>query len=251
MTENQTVTFLQRLPKQLGHRHRIILETVDISAASIELSMQRIQQLALDVVSRGGDPEFNATERSMFLLEARAIVDRAHNMRAYLRSVQSSIRAGDDIKFDQEACKATSMRNAMDHIAQQIGNMVKKDTALPIYGILTFAWKESSNSIAIINVSGSGFHHAARWRFDESMKPVMSAVCDHFVLRAFDHTINLSLLASLTVILREALNRAAEEQCRKISRENAKPDGPTFEELMEPIIGGSTVIVRGWTPEKE
>src|SRR6266853_3770173 len=140
MVENQITPFLQRLPKQLNKRQRIILEAIDISAESIELSMHRIQQLSLDVVGRDGDPNFSATERSMLFLDAWGIVDRAHNIRTLLKCGQPSIAVGEGITFDTEASKGSLMRNAMDHLADNMGYIVEKDRSPPIYGIITFVW---------------------------------------------------------------------------------------------------------------
>jgi hypothetical protein len=142
IVENLPISFLQRSPKELDRRQRIILEAIDISADTIDLSMRRIKQLALNVVGRSGDPEFSQTERSTLFLDAWAIVDRAHTIGTLLKRGSPSIMVGPDIKFAPEASKATSMRNAMDHVAQQIGNIVKKTRAPPLYGIVTFAWEE-------------------------------------------------------------------------------------------------------------
>jgi hypothetical protein len=109
--------------------------------------------------------------------------------------------------------------------------------------------REKAGDLSIVNVSGSGFHHASGWNFNESMHPMTSAACDHFILHAFDIDLNLSRLTDLTATLREALSWAAEEQCRKVARENATPGGRTFEELMAPVIGATTLTVR-WTREE-
>jgi hypothetical protein len=209
------------------------------------LSMRRIKQLALSVVGRSGDPEFSQTERSMLFLDAWAIVDRAHNIGTLLKCGGPSITVGADINFAPEASKAKLMRNAMDHVAQQMGNIVKKNRAPPLYGIVTFAWEEKAGEISIVNVSGSGFHHAYGWNFMKSMHPMTGEACDHFILHAFDIDLSLSRLADLTATLREAFSRAAEEQCRKAARENATPSGGrTFEELMAPVTGATTLTVR-------
>ena len=140
--------FLKHLPLSLDSRQRLLLEGLVHVADSIAAAYTHIHTAALRCVDADG--HLSPLERAMIFNCAWCIVDDFYAARQLLGQLQPNAvpRPGG---FYETATDFVLLRNRMDHLAQNVGNLTNaRGIRRPIFGSISF-FHISENDIEIEN----------------------------------------------------------------------------------------------------
>ena len=129
-------SFFKKIPLAIDLRQRLIWEGAGWAIQMIALSYDKLKAVASQVDPTSGQyPTSLAPE--MFAC-CWSIVDQCHMLRKILERVPL-LSDGLAAKFIEKFKSVTFIRNAMDHLHQNINNVAsKKDPIAPIFGALSF-----------------------------------------------------------------------------------------------------------------
>src|SRR3954453_7733717 len=126
--------FLRRLPAALDGAQAVHLEALVFSADSIEGSYVAIREIAASL----GEQICNAPcrVRTELFTRAWAIVDCLHVVRQILEALgyQTPLAASFREKYEV----ATKLRNVMDHLNSNAGNVAKAENRPPVFGVVGY-----------------------------------------------------------------------------------------------------------------
>jgi hypothetical protein len=129
-------SFFKRIPLVISLEQRLIWEGAGWAIQMISLSFERLKSAALQIdTTTASYPSSVAAE--MFSC-CWSIVDQCHMLRKLLERVYSNTETK-QAKFIEKFEVVTLMRNAMDHLHQNIKNVSAKKTPVPpVFGALSF-----------------------------------------------------------------------------------------------------------------
>src|SRR5665213_898657 len=130
-------SFFKKIPLALDLEQRLVWEGAGWAIRMIDLSFERLREAAarVDATTEMTYPTAMAAE--MFSC-CWSIVDQCHMLRNLLERVYANTNTK-QAAFTKKFEAATSMRNAMDHLHQNIKNVsTKKAPMPPIFGALSF-----------------------------------------------------------------------------------------------------------------
>jgi hypothetical protein len=246
--------FLRRLPKILYPEERLRLEALVYSADTIEASYQSIVSLT----SRYGEniTEIKRIERTQLFMLAWSIVDHLHACRQLLPSLGLNTQTA--TKFIEETESATILRNKMDHLNPQIGNLSKlKDTRPPLFGALTYIYMPMPKDNippkdgATILISAGTWSHGLNAQFALPAGLNLRLPVGEFHLQAFDQRIPIEKAAlglrDLIIEVNDVVEKVSREQIQNITKEKGIP----VEKLSEKFAEGLVLFLAFKVPDSQ
>ena len=235
--------FLRRLPKILYPEERLRLEALVYSADVIEANYQSI----VSITSRYGEKiaEIQQTERTQLFMLAWSIVDHLHACRQLLTSLELNSEPAK--KFIEETESATILRNKMDHLNQQIGNLSKfKDTRPPLFGALSYIYMPiprgnipSKGGVTILISAGTWSHGVNAQFVNPAGLKLRLPICE-FYLQAFDQHLPIEKAAlslrDVIIEVNDLVEKVSREQIQNISKEKGIPVEQLSENFAEGLV---------------
>jgi len=190
----------------MGPRQRIEFESIGIAIDLVDLAMDHLKAAAANIVETAdGSPNWSLSRRQRLELirEAWLIVDQLYALRKLIESAGKSIDLKSARAFLSSTSAAAKLRNYMDHLKDQLGNLVARSLPIaPVHGILTFAFLKPDDlgppdiggytSWHVAMIMGSATQLPVRAKAMTSQYRTIVANGDHFALQAFDVTLDLS-----------------------------------------------------------
>ncbi len=246
--------FLHRLPTALDARQRVEFESMGIAIDLIDLAMENLKAGAADIVATAdGSPNWSLSRRKRLemIREAWLIVDQLYALRKLIESAGRSIDLKSSKTFLSSTSAASKLRNYMDHLKDQMGNLVARSSPLaPIHGILTFAFLKPDDlappdiggytSWQVAMIMGSAMQLPLRAETLTSKYKTIVANGDHFALQAFDVTLDLSGAAARALAFGDDLGTQVEAGFR----EAASKAGQSADALLTIKAEGAAWIVK-------
>ncbi len=189
-------------------RKRLAADILDFSIAPVPAWYRRTAQSLLDEFEKGsfGNP-IEDQLLHMWFADAWSIVRNMHTMAQLIRKVPSDITIQVSDKIERLLASCSSLRNGMDHVVSNLGNLATKieRPMSPLQGTLTAVITpalhpgEGTSELYHVVVTQSAWHH----RF--SMEPVppdgelfpITGRVGAVRLHAFGEIVNLSAAAAL------------------------------------------------------
>ena len=181
-------SFLRQLPVCVDEVTRIQFDAIVIASDVISQAYGSVRSL---LVQSGDSEECNEIERAIIIGNIWTIIDQLHAIR-YLIQIRSSDPIGPEtLEFLELSRGASSLRNKMDHLRANIGNLSnKKGSRMPIFGVVSYIYSTDPTlrNLTSVAVMAGSLHG------DDSfpmINPANRAFCppvDHFHLSAFGET---------------------------------------------------------------
>lgn len=229
-------SFFQKIPAVIDLKQRLIWEAAGWAIQMISLSYDRLKAAAAKIDTESAvypvslAPEIFACCWSM--------IDQCHKLRKILERVEPPPRPeGLTYKFLEKFKAATLIRNAMDHLHEQINNVANdKGPRSPLFGALSF-YAANDNDVVEKNeptlagcrvvtlTAGALTHPKHAFRvFSNVPGSLVELPVGQFQFEAFDHNINLSDmiidLAALVHRFDTIVKSAQEKQLREFAQKN-------------------------------
>ena len=237
--------FFRRLPAIIKPDQSIRLQTIIYASDLMELALARLNELGV----RFDINNATAFDKLALFSEAWAIVDQVHVVRQLLTALTKDHPGPDTKGWLDNFEVATHLRNKMDHLNQNIGNLVKAGGgSSPLFGFVSFfrpipeRWADglTKGEIrgALITVSAGPLPGEARasLMFDDiNIRLPLGGL----KLEAFGLVLQLE---NAVERLRPILIRIAEDLERQIEAQIGgmmEQTGKTREELLQPVGGGT------------
>jgi len=255
-------SFFKRIPLALDLEQRLIWEGAGWAIQMISLSFEKLKSAAAQIDrSSTVYPTSNATE--MFSC-CWSIVDQCHMLRKLLDRVYADTDTK-QAKFVEKFEAVTSMRNAMDHLHQNIKNVSAKRSPIPpIFGALSFCSvaDEDVSSVdhngtpiltgcSVITLTAGALTHP-KHSFGAERPPgrVIELPVGGFQFMAFEHRIDLSeLMVDLSSLVAHFDNVVKPDQERQL-REFARKNNLDEDKVVTESGGAFCAVVRLEFPSK-
>ena len=240
------LSYLENLPYNLDVKQRMIYEAIGISASIVKLNLESIYTICSEVC-KNREVIFSQQDRNEIFLRTWSIVDHIHNSLLLYAAAKEWIIFSAEPALLSEMQKSTKLRNYMDHLAENLSsNLPRKAKASPLLGVLTFLKAESDfqkwnlgDEFTFVTLSGSSGHKNFYVSVEENRRSLerdgMRYLCDHFVLFALDHYINLRKAALDCIDYGTRLSAFVEENCLKKSTIISGETGVSVKEILKPV----------------
>ncbi|BCN13353.1 hypothetical protein RPSD_52380 (plasmid) [Ralstonia solanacearum] len=240
--------FLRRLPTILNGTQTVQLEALVFSADAIDVSFERICSLA--IAHRENICSASRRVHVEMLMHAWTIVDCLHVVRQVLKVLD--YRTPKAVAFAQAYEAATLLRNRMDHLTSNAGNVAKAKGRPPVYGALGYVCIPEAKLLidgGQVSVTGGGIVSLSAGQFAGGGQVVLINPVGHelsvpvggFRLDAFGCSLELaSAHRDFRALLAEIDERLA-EQCTARARALSTERGIPMEELMANPPGGLAI----------
>lgn len=240
---NPNHTLLNAPPLGLVAEQRIALEGIGYAIDAMELGYSQLLSLA----EKAAAAQFGEIERQLriaILEQAWLIVDRGHALIKLFEAVEDSITGPTLKQFQEKYVSATRLRNYMDHLHSQIGNLASSRKARPpLFGVLHFAVLKKVDHIGILEFqfvtinSGTFSKPEGEFRYGLPFKKKFERVIDHFQLWASDYRIDISDIVSDAIEIRNIFNTKVAEAAKQTIVSDAAKFEREAEQLLKPVGG--------------
>lgn len=234
-------SFLRRLPAAVEGRPRFdaIVVAADILTQAFRTLRGLAVETALDVNTVGHE------RRAIVMAQCWTIVDQLHAIRQLVTPPKGITPGPSTTAFLAASEVATHLRNKMDHLGGNIGNLSKrKGHRSPIFGSLTYFYSTENPLTGgeIITIMAGPLSGQDWFPLVNPLDyPYFFSPVDHFQLDAFDTTLKIGpALASLQNQL-EKLTTGLEKKVTEAAMEEAAKSGKSMEELLA-TFGGALSI---------
>lgn len=236
----------------------MICEALQFNEEMIQVSLTRLIALAVQVVSRS-QPEFTALERHAAFIDAWSIVDKMHNIRELALAGKKNIFTPDLVDgFIAAAKPITDLRNKMDHLHENVGNLgtkLKSGTLhLPLLGIIEFSWQRDPPifdngrpTLDVVVVIGSSVPFSFKETIGKGLRPVQRPPCDRFILHAFGTHVDLDGCGQSAACFCDVVAQGMEEGFER-ALEELRASGRDVSNLVTPTLPPTTLIYRATAP---
>lgn len=244
-------SFLRNIPWVYETQGRMELEAIAFAIDAIYLKHLRIIGWATNCQA---DTFANIThhERLELFLDLWSIVDQADVLRRLLnKGTKSSVISS----FMEVAAPAQSMRNKMDHLAQNIPNLASsKGNITPIYGAFSFGKFELDDKgvdvedVEIYTVTaGSLTHKSHKWPVPNPSNSgrILDIPVGMLEFSAFDKTLDVSELIRRLHELVHLFDTVIRERIESEIDTLAKDQGLDAELLKSDSAGGIATVLKG------
>lgn len=215
--------YLRNLPRCIDLEERLRSEAIVTACDIIEFSFTELMRLLSPLIGRDV-PDVSEAERIQSALHCWSIVDQFYALRKLSKTI--SAKFGLTI-LDEFYPSVSKMRNAMDHLNNNLGNVGrKKGPNHPLHGAILFACglNKAGNPEYITFGLGSLHHDSNVSPVIDVYSPILVHGVSNITFAAFGAELNLS---KLTSTLREAVTRfdketemSALEKIREFARVN-------------------------------
>ena len=244
---------LRCLPKILMTEQRMAFDMAIYSIDLVEIAMARLRYTAGHMMSKypeeiQGDLK---TRRGMYM-DAWSLVNSVHDLRTVLMKFPGKFELPEIEAFIRETEVATHLRNGIDHLPANIGNLAKKKSPSALFGGLSFIWAyecrpDGAPLHARICVVATGHFHRENETVNVadpfSLNELPLGV---FTLSAFDCKINLSDMARKVAAFGEFLNQAVGSHIKAVVVARAQELGVSTDSLLEHAAADGMFIIE-WT----
>lgn len=234
-------SFLRRLPAAVEGRARFdaIVVAADILTQAFRTLRGLAIETALDVNTIGHE------RRAIVMAQCWTIVDQLHAIRQLVTPPKGITPGPSTTAFLAASEVATHLRNKMDHLGGNIGNLSKrKGHRSPIFGSLTYFYSTENPLTGgeIITIMAGPLSGQDWFPLVNPLDyPYFFSPVDHFQLDAFETTLKIGpALASLQNQL-EKLTAGLEKKVTEAAMEEAAKSGKSMEELLA-TFGGALSI---------
>lgn len=236
-------SYLRRLPVALVTKERMRFDAVVTAADIITEAFGALRQFTahaavdLDKFSNGG--------RAFALSQCWAMVDQLHAIRQLLPA--GGKRAGPFSQALIDAAQpATSLRNAMDHLAANLDNLSKqKGLKPPLFGSLSYFYAPNAEAVAegghIVTIMSGALHGADSFPIVNPLNREFTLPTGLFTLSGFGHELDYGhAIGALRNWLRR-VEATIENDIRSKLVEHAR-SADQAEKAMATLGGGLTMI---------
>jgi hypothetical protein len=232
--------FLRNLPRCLDLGTRLRLEAIVTSYDIASFAFRQLCQLLEDVGSQPEGYVFATRERIQAAMLSWTIVDHLHNVRQLTKPIQAAKEAL--LRFSQSVETATLMRNYMDHLFGNIGNLASmKGSSLPLHGFISFYLPATPDGyFDNVNFPLGGLQHAKQHSaaIDTWAAPPKAGVGD-VNFAAFDLQINFSAAVAAMEETISTLNETCLQSARSQITDVAGSLRQDPDELLNNTVSGS------------
>ncbi|MFF2087453.1 hypothetical protein ACFVVM_27075 [Nocardia sp. NPDC058176] len=246
-------SIFRKIPFCVEPRQALLFEALAYSADSIDVAYSVLVKL---ISMSGARPdEMHRTIRIQLFNNAWSMVDALHNMRQIITALGFSNPLA--VEFLSSYSSATRLRNAMDHLKDQAGNLaLKKKAEPPLIGALTYNYIADEDIIKndagmIVDIAGGMMVTTSIGSFRKnSVMELLNPVDEKFILgninglklEGFGHSIHLMKahrdFSELSRKMSEAVGKSVAEQAKAAAISN----GVKYEDLMAVPASGFTAM---------
>lgn len=248
----QDDNFLKRLPLSLDSRQRLILEGLVHAADSIAAAYSHIYATVLECAQNNG--QISPLKRAMMFNCAWGIVDDFYATRQLLGRLQPDA-APQPGGFFEVAQDFVLLRNRMDHLAQNVVNLVNaRGIRRPIFGSISFFYISDADlviknehthviSAQAFNISSGSISAQDLLPFTIPGGELISPPIDRIKFSAFDRDIDLAQPITKLQELVGKISANVENECREnIKRQLG--DGEKLDQALNQVAPfGVTIIL--------
>jgi hypothetical protein len=126
--------FIRKLPVGLDDQQALLIEALVYSADAVELGHDSIQRMVLENRANILNPPRKL--RLDIFMDVWTIVDCVHAARQMIEAL--NYRSPKALEFTKIAKAATRLRDKMDHLRDQSGNLSKAKQRPPLWGSLSY-----------------------------------------------------------------------------------------------------------------
>jgi hypothetical protein len=242
-------SLLRKLPLTLNATQRLRLEALVFSTDLLVLALNNLRHLA---TLRGAQiNEITDVERKAMFVQAWAIVDHTHVVRQLLVDLANGKMGPKSTKFCSDAETATLLRNKMDHLHTNVGNLAKqKGMRAPLFGALTYLVVEPhqvkqrdgqniiSGATAVTVMAGTVPDGKLMFPMATTPRGIPASA---FKLFAFDREFDLEAavldLQEIMISMDNAFTTEINDQIDAIASRTGTP----IDQLMAPALGGLAI----------
>lgn len=237
--------YLRTLPTFTDLKQRLTLEAIGAAAAIVDLELGEMTAIAAAAIRPVGPPDFEDRQRLAFFRSAWSIVDRIHAIKQLIAS-DPRLQIAAEHPFMEHARAAHVIRNRMDHLQSNFGNLAGKKSSYPLYGLISFAYSTPVDEIEIAGTRHlTGHSIAVVWAMSSHKKwSVEESKCAYAAppsgaglrLHACGRFLDLSEAGAALRRLVETLETAAEESLRE--------QAPEPEAMRRRAAGADAMVLR-------
>ena len=244
-------TFFRQVPKALEVRQRLILEGAGWAINSIYWAFDQLKAAAREVKF---DAAGHDSEHGIFV-SCWSIIDQCHMLRKLLSELPI-LPGGPTEYFIKNYERVTLIRNAMDHLHNQLNNLAEsKKQRPPIFGVLSFCMftdddmaeqpdgsKKALGCQVVALTAGSLTHQNHTWHIANPTGKRIEVPLGCFEFEAFDHIVSFSELIEDVNALVNHYNTEIKQKIDEGIRAAASEKGLDTEAVLKERGGGGIKI---------
>lgn len=238
-------SFLRVLPHIVDNKTRISIDAIVMSCDIMTESFNRIREMSINRGLNGGDVD-NRQIASIFGY-CWAIVDQMHCVSQLVYTIHKKhSERGPLTRSMITHCEvATTMRNAMDHLKDNLGNLSeRKGQRSPLFGSLSYFYAAN-----LPDHSGNGVTLVSGSQVDELRFPLINPIERPFVLpvglfdfTAFERTLQIEPALDALSRYVVAMGSDIEKQVIAAATQHANETGVDVESLLVSGRGSMTIV---------
>lgn len=236
------------------------MDACGVSLDAVDRAMRRMRAAAAQIEVPGGKtPD---VVRSALFGDAWSIVDQAHMLRSLLHELSTEINVPAFREFAAVSEAATTLRNKMNHLHNNIANLAAKKGGQPLHGALSFCVHRLSEAGERKVASGAGIDQpsdlAPSYIVTLTLGPMLQK--NHtfwpanpagrkiefpigcFQLHAFDIVLDLSAIARAAKQVFQAFETDVAKACMELIQSAAKNEEEA-KKLLAPQATGITLVM--------
>lgn len=236
--------FLRNVPRILDVKQRLAFEVLLIASDAISIAFERLK-VSLRCVAVAENRMISDIDRTQIGMDCWTIVDNIH---AFFQVAKTLDMKGlfQIEKIGKYRLDVACMRNGMDHIHQNLGNLSRsKGVKMPIYGNVTFTCPKSfdgSFEVVSLAIGGIQFEGNVSGVFDTRAIALVDDI-GNITFEAFDRRVELGEMVTFLNEVIKSIDEKFKDEFNLKVIEFANTQECDVSALLQETVRG-TIVVR-------
>lgn len=235
-------SYLRRLPVILESESRLRMDAIVIASDILSRAYQDLFRLGAEIGANPG--AFGISSRATFIGLAWSIVDQLHAIRQLLTPPPATAVGPASQRFLDAAAPATFLRNKMDHLKSNLGNLSgKKGDRYPLFGAISYVLSDANPETGglLMTVSSGALHGGEMFPAVNPLGRSYTTPVGLLQLHAFDSTFEFSPAFAALQDYISLVEVSVEKKMRAAAEAQAMEGLHSIDELLA-HLGGSPVV---------